>query len=110
MVVCFNFTDSALDLVGCRVDCWNGAQRRLALGLSGFPNQVAHRSAALKGQCLKSLGDLFDCYAQYLCSEGKKALPHFRYTFERYLGDLPNERRKKYGRLRTKPQGSVNWK
>ena len=29
----------------------------------------------------KTLDDLFESYAQYLGSEGKKALPHFRYIF-----------------------------
>ncbi len=66
--------------------------------------------ALRRGRSEKTLGDLFESYAQYLSSEGKKALPHFRYIFERYLSELPNEPRKKHGKLRTKPQGAVNWK
>ena len=41
--------------------------------------------------------------------EGKKSLPQFRYNFDRYLGKLPDKPRQKHGRLRTKPEGAVNW-
>jgi len=56
-----------------------------------------------------TLGQLFELYIRHLESEQRRSAPLWRFYFERYLGDLPNETKKKHGKERTKPEGAVNW-
>jgi integrase len=100
-----------LEMLGNRPALNIRMARKLATALNAqLDAGVNPYDAVRRSRTERTLGDLFECYAQYLGSEGKKALPRFRYIFERYLGELPNEPRKKHGKLRTKPQGAVNWK
>ena len=99
-----------LDLLGNRPSLNVSMARKLATAVNAQLDAGTNPyDAVRRGRSEKTLGDLFESYAQYLSSEGKKSLPHFRYTFERYLGELPNEPQKKHGALRTKPLGAVNW-
>jgi integrase len=56
-----------------------------------------------------TLKQLFDAYFANLESRGKKSRHQFKWTFERYLGQLPDEPTKKHGRKRSKSEGAVNW-
>lgn len=56
-----------------------------------------------------TLGEMFARYRAHLTAEGKKGVPGVIWYFERYLGELPRESRKKHGRERTKAPGGVNW-
>ncbi len=57
-----------------------------------------------------TLGELFEEYVtRHLESKEKKSTEAIRSNFERYLGKLPNESKKKHGTKRVKPTGSVNW-
>jgi integrase len=56
-----------------------------------------------------TLGELFGHYIRHLEAEGKRSVPLWKFYWERYLGDLPNEPKKKHGQKRTKPEGTVNW-
>ncbi len=68
------------------------------------PAQVNRR--ARKGV---TLGELFEHYRVALISEGKRSVPMRVWYYERYLGALPDEPRKKHGAQRKKAPGSVNW-
>lgn len=56
-----------------------------------------------------SLGALFGKYRAYLKAKGKKSLPLRVWTWERYLGPLPEVTKKKHGAERTKAPGGVDW-
>src|ERR1700674_919670 len=56
-----------------------------------------------------TLGELFDAYFANLESRGKKSRHQFKWIFECYLGDLPDEPKKKHGQKRSKSDGAVNW-
>jgi hypothetical protein len=57
-----------------------------------------------------TLGELFEEYVErHLIPHKKKGIDTSRENFQRYFGTLPNEPRKKHGKLRTKTKGSVNW-
>lgn len=57
-----------------------------------------------------TLGELFEEYTtRHLIARGKKGVDEARENFQRYLGTLPKEPRKKHGQARTKTKGSVNW-
>lgn len=57
-----------------------------------------------------TLGKLFEEYVQrHLIPHKKKRITRARESFQRYLGQLPNEPRKKQGKERQKTKGSVNW-
>lgn len=56
-----------------------------------------------------TLGDLFKRYAAHRRAEGKKTVPALVWTWERYLGDLPESPQKSHGAKRSKSPGAVNW-
>jgi integrase len=57
-----------------------------------------------------TLGELFEEYvSRHLIPHGKKRIVDIRENFERYLGQLPAERKKKHGKEREKTPGAVNW-
>lgn len=57
-----------------------------------------------------TLGEMLDEYiSRHLIPEGKKTTEDVKANFARYLGELPDAPRKKYGKERSKPPGSVNW-
>ncbi len=57
-----------------------------------------------------TLGEMFEEYvSRHMVPHGKKTVDECRSNFERYLGELPDELRKKHGKERVKPLGSVNW-
>jgi integrase len=57
-----------------------------------------------------TLEELFEEYVtRHLESKNRKSTKSIRSNFERYLGKLPNEPKKKQGAKRVKPPGSVNW-
>jgi integrase len=63
-------------------------------------------SRARKGM---TLGELFTHYRTHLLKHGKKTVPGVTWYWERYLGKLPDEPRKKHGQERAKAPGAVNW-
>ena len=57
-----------------------------------------------------TLGDLWKDYKErHLIPQGKKSISAMQETFELYVGKLPDIPRKKHGRERIKPDGSVDW-
>lgn len=57
-----------------------------------------------------TLGELFEAYVEkHLIPKKKKRIADTRENFQRYLGKLPDEPRKKHGKQREKTKGSVNW-
>jgi integrase len=56
-----------------------------------------------------TLGKLFERYAAFRRSEGKKTVPALVWMWQRYLGELPDSPRKPRGAQRKKAPGSVNW-
>jgi integrase len=52
---------------------------------------------------------LFERYHAALVAEGKKGVDGIRWYWERYVGELPDEPRKKHARERLKAPGGVNW-
>lgn len=76
-----------------------------AIALGGNPaTQKRARSAEL------TVGQAFDQYhRRYVVPHAKKTATDMTANFKRYIGDLPQSKRKPHGRLRTKPTGSVNW-
>lgn len=57
-----------------------------------------------------TLGEMFEEYVtRHLIPYGKKSIDEIRENFERYIGDLPDQPKKKKGKSRTKSAGSVNW-
>jgi integrase len=69
-------------------------------------NPVGEIIKARKGL---TLGKLFERYRTFLTTQRKKAVPLLVWTWERYLGALPDGERKKHGAERKKAPGSVNW-
>jgi integrase len=67
------------------------------------------RAARHKARHEMTLGELFALYRDDRLSHEKKTVGGMCWAFERYLGELPDVAKKKHGRLRTKPVGSVNW-
>lgn len=68
----------------------------------------ADAKRAARGQL--GLGALFDQYlADYAIPNGVKTVEAMRADFVRYLGDLKPQAKKKHGRDKTKPKGSVDW-
>jgi integrase len=99
-----------INLLGNRPSLNVAMARKMATAVNAQLDAGINPSDAVRrGRAEQTLGDLFEIYAQHLGAEGKKSLPHFRYNFERYLGKLPDTARQKHGRLRTKPEGAVNW-
>ena len=57
-----------------------------------------------------TLGQLFEKYHDdHLVAQKKKTAEQIRTDFQRYLGELPDQPRKKQGAVSTKAAGSVNW-
>ena len=56
-----------------------------------------------------TLGELFALYAAQRRAEGKRTVPDLIWTWERYLGELPDSPRKEHGAQRSKAPGAVNW-
>jgi integrase len=57
-----------------------------------------------------TLGELFEEYVErHLIPYKKKGIDTSRANFQRYFGALPDEPRRKHGKLRAKTKGSVNW-
>ena len=57
-----------------------------------------------------TVGQAFDQYHErYVVPHAKKTATDMAANFKRYVGYLPQSKRKPHGRLRTKPTGSVNW-
>ena len=56
-----------------------------------------------------SLGDAFDSYITELEARKVKSVADLRQLWERCLGKLPDEPRKRHARERTKHPGGVNW-
>ncbi len=54
-------------------------------------------------------GELFRRYRSYLAAEGRKTVDALTWTWERYLGQLPDVPKKPHGAERTKAPGAVNW-
>jgi integrase len=56
-----------------------------------------------------TLGQLFERYRAHLIAEGKKGVAGTTWCFQRYVGALPDEPRKRHGQERAKAPGGVNW-
>lgn len=99
-----------LELLGNKASLNVRMARRLATAVhakldSGVDPTVSVRKARQE----LTLGELFDAYFANLESRGKKSRSQFKWIFERYLGDLPDEPKKKHGQKRSKSSGAVNW-
>lgn len=57
-----------------------------------------------------TLGELLEEYInRHMIPRKLKTIEDVRCDFERYIGELPPTPRKKHGKVRAKPPGSVNW-
>ena len=82
------------------------AQKLIGKIAEGLNPADAKRAA--RGQL--GLGAIFDAYInEYAIPKKVKTIAAMRADFARYLGELKPNQKKKHGRERTKPQGSVNW-
>ena len=85
----------------------------LAVGLEvAKGNNPAH--AAREARRAKAgeltLGDAFDRYERdHLEAQGRRTAADLRALFERYIGALPDERKRPHGRERTKSDHGVDW-
>lgn len=106
----------------------NGAPERITLG--SFDDGVTVEQVRTKALRLKSsmtdgsspatslrekreeitFGQAFEMYVtDHAEPEGLKTIDRMRGDFERYLGAMPDEPKKKHGAKRAKSPGSVNW-
>jgi integrase len=56
-----------------------------------------------------TLGKVFTTYREHLRAEGKKGVDGVVWYWQRYLGQLPEERKRKHGQERQKAPGGVDW-
>ncbi len=57
-----------------------------------------------------TLREAFNTYLnRYAIPHGLKTIPAMRDMFDLYMGKLPDGERKRHGRVRTKPDGAVDW-
>jgi integrase len=99
-----------LDLLGNYPSLNVRMARKLAIAviaeLDTGVNPVETTSQARKGM---ALGEMFKKYKSYLKGDGRKTVPALVWTWERYLGELPESAKKPHGAERTKAPGGVDW-
>jgi integrase len=99
-----------LDLLGQSASLNVRMARKVAVAVNAqLDSGINPADAVRKNRNEITFGELFAHYCQNLESEGKKSRQQFIWMFERYLGDLPESPKKKYGLKRTKAECSVNW-
>lgn len=56
-----------------------------------------------------TLGEAFEQYIKHRAAAGVRRTDDIRAQWERYLGTMPDEPRKRHGKQREKPKGGVDW-
>ena len=97
-----------LDLLGNHPALNVRMARKLAIGVIAELDTGVNPTEANRRKGM-ALGELFARYRSYLTAEGKKTVSGVTWTWERYLGQLPETARKPYGAERKKAAGAVNW-
>lgn len=85
------------------------ARVTVELNMGSNPATVA-RDARRAREGELTLAGAYDRYEQdYLVPQGKKSTADLRACFERYLGEMPDNTKKKHGRQRKKSPHGVDW-
>ena len=99
-----------LDLLGNSAALNVRMARKLAMAVMAQLDTGVNPAEALsRDRRGMTLGELFALYAAQRRAEGKRTVPDLIWTWERYLGELPDSPRKAHGAQRSKAPGAVNW-
>ena len=69
---------------------------------------VSHAEIERQKRSQKTFAELATAYFDDRTAEGRRRVADLRQVYERYLGKVPEERRR-HGRARSKPAGAVDW-